>query len=117
LPIFSSEHVELPFSTPTSLSNNEAVDGVSIKILNCFVSGLHSILTGTVKPLKILVFLFISSTTSLIFIPVGPTAGPRPLKNYIFFNIGGPPLAAPPVTRALTITFPFSLILFTVLSC
>jgi hypothetical protein len=32
--------------------------------------------------------------------PVGPTAGP----------IGGPPLALPPVTKALTTTLPFSLI-------
>jgi hypothetical protein len=31
--------------------------------------------------------------------PVGPTDGP----------IGGPPDALPPVTRAFTITFPFSL--------
>jgi hypothetical protein len=31
--------------------------------------------------------------------PVGPTAGP----------IGGPPEALPPLTRAFTITFPFSL--------
>jgi len=31
--------------------------------------------------------------------PVGPTAGP----------MGGPPDALPPVTRAITITFPFSL--------
>jgi len=76
-----SELAELPFSTPASLSNNEAVEGVSIKISNCFVSGSHSILTGTVKPLNTIVFSLISSTTSLILMPVGPTAGP----------IGGPP--------------------------
>ncbi len=32
--------------------------------------------------------------------PVGPTAGP----------MGGPPDALPPVTRALTVTFPLELI-------
>jgi len=49
-----------------------------MKISNCLVSGSHTILTGTVKPLNNIVFSFTVSTTSFILIPVGPTAGPLP---------------------------------------
>lgn len=43
--------------------------------------------------------------------PVGPTAGPLPkyFKSDMLYAIGGPPDALPPVTRALTVTFPFVL--------
>jgi hypothetical protein len=52
-----------------------------------------------------MVFSLTASTTSLMFMPVGLTAGP----------IGGPPLADPPVTRALTTILLVLLILLVII--
>src|SRR5438445_2125068 len=79
----------LPFSAPISFKIRADVGGVPTSIVYDFAFVSMTSFTGTFIPSKDFVRPLIACTISMLFMPMGPRAGPS----------GGPAVAFPPSTR------------------
>src|SRR3989344_599916 len=101
-PAVSSLGFFAPLSIFSSFFTRALIGGLPTAISKDFVAESTITLTGTLIPAKSFVFSLILETTSPIFTPIGPNAGPN----------GAPAEAFPPSTKTLIsgikIIFPFS---------